>query len=179
MAAPLIRFPRAEIQELIVEITDAPVIWSEEPEPFLGVQNGKAAYWIELSIIATATKGVDEDRLEYDPINEVNDTTQISYRIYTMTVRVKSFSKDTPAFDVIDQVRRGLRSVTAKQQYTEIGIAFVDWGKTVDLKPAADNRLTSESTLDVRIAWQVSADPGDNDGGWIETVASNVNGLTP
>jgi len=179
-AAPLVQFPRVDVKNLIIELTDAPVVWDTEPLPLLGVRNAKAGYWIELSTIATTTKGWDEDRLTYDPVNQVNGATQISYRIYTVQIKVTSLSLQVPAFDVIDQIRRGLRSITAKDQYTELGIAFVDFESTRDLPAPADNRTTTVSTMDVRIAWQVATDPGDNDGNWIETVAKlDDEGVTP
>lgn len=178
-AAPIIQFPRAEIAELIEELTDVPCIWAGEPMPQLGQVNGKPGYWTELSVLATATKGVDENRPEFDPINLVNGISQISYRIYTVQMKVQSFSKDLPAFDVIDQIRRGLRSLTSKARFVQVGIAFVDWGASKELVPDQDTRATSTSALDVRIAWQVVADPGDEDGVWIEKVASFPDKLVP
>lgn len=177
--APLIQFPRAEIAELIEELTDTPCIWAGEPMPFLGQVNGKPGYWTELSVIATNSKGVDEVRPDFDPVNKVNNITQISYRLYTVQMKVQSFSKDLPAFDVVDQIRRGLRSLTSKNRFVEIGIAFVDWQGTHELVPDQDNRVTSTSALDVRIAWQVAAGPGDDDGIWIQSVTTITDKLTP
>lgn len=147
--------------------------------PQLGQVNGKPGYWTELSVLATATKGVDENRPEFDPVNQVNGISQISYRIYTVQMKVQSFSKELPAFDVVDQIRRGLRSLTSKQRFVQVGITFVDWGNTRELQPDVDTRVTSTSALDVRIAWQVVADPGDEDGIWIESVAAFPDKLTP
>lgn len=178
MAAPLIQFPRVEIQELVQDITELKVIWAGQPEPMLGQVNGRPGCWIELTVIATKTLGTDNDRLTYDPVNLVNDVTQVSNRVYTVQFKAKSFSRDVPAFDVIDQIRRGLRSVSSRDRLVETNIAFVDWGNTVDLPVAKDSRQTSESSMDVRIAWQVSADPGDNKGGWIQSVGSIPSGLT-
>lgn len=176
--SPLIQFPRADFSAMISEITDAPVLWNTEPEPFLGQVNGMPGYWLQLSMVHTETKGVDDYRQVYDPVNQVNGTTQISWRIYTIHFRVISYSMELPAFDVMDQIRRGLRSLTAKTGYGEIGIALVDWGKTIDIPVTKDQRETSECGLDVRFSWQVSADPGDDNGGIIESVGSMTGTLT-
>ncbi len=142
--------------------------------PFVGEVHGRPGWYTELGLKATATKGTDENRAVFDPVNQVNGTTQISYRIYTLMFRVVSYDKDVPAFDIMDQIRRGLRSLSAKEQYLEIGIAFVDWGATRDLPKDHDNRTASECVLEVRLAWQVSADPGDDGGGVIQGVGSVI-----
>jgi hypothetical protein len=174
MAAPLILFPRAEIRDLIQELTDTKVLWDNEPLPFMGQINGGAGYWVELSVKATNTKGIDENRVAYDPVNQINGTTQISYRLYTMTVRVTSNNELIYAMDVMDQIRRGLRSLTAQGEFVNMGVAFVDWGASIDLPKPADNRTTTESVMELRVAWQVSADPGDADPNIIEGIGTVV-----
>ncbi len=177
-AAPLIQFPRAELRDLIKEITDTAVVWDSEPEPLLGQVNGRPGYWVQLGLLHTTTKGQDENKVIYDPINEINGVTQVSYRIYTVHFRVISYNMLIPAFDVMDQIRRGLRSLTTQTDFLELGLAFVDWGNTMDRIVPNDAMSTTESHLDVRIAWQVSANPGDQDGNWIETVTTITPGLS-
>lgn len=178
---PLVKFPRAEIRDLIQNLTSAKVIWDNEPHPFVGMNSGnsdKPSYFLELAVKRTETKGIDDDKIVFDPVRHVNTKFQYSYRIYTIEMHVVSYDKDIPAFDVMDQVRRGLRSISAKTENVLVGVAFVDWGKTIDVTVAHDNRNASECKLEVRIAWLVSVDPGDDGGGVIDTVTTLQNQLT-
>lgn len=172
--APLVQFPRAQLRDMITGITEAKVIWNNEPIPFVGERGGKPGYYVELAVIATKTKGVDDERSVYDPINQVNDVTQISVRIYTVQVKVVSYNKDIPSFDVLDQIRRGLRSDTAHNEYMNIGLALVDWDDSRELAPEVDNRTSTQSVFSVKFSWSVSVDPGDANGGVILGVGSKI-----
>lgn len=175
--AGIVQFPRTEIRDLVADICEVDpelVVWDVRGLPFTGAINGRPGWWVELSVSTTRTKGIDEDRLVFDSVAQKNVASQYTYRIYTLTVRVKSNDADTPAFDVLDQIRRGLRSITAKTVYQEVNIAFVDWGASRDLPVAADNRTTTESVMEVQVAWNVTVNPGDNDGNWIETAVPTV-----
>lgn len=178
MSTPLVRFPRGELQDLVAELTNVPVVWDNEPLPMVGQTNGQPGWWVQLSIIATKTKGIDEFRTTFDPTKVVNSTEQVSYRVYTVQVTVTSYNEEIYSTDVVDQIRRGLRSLTGKTQTQEAGLAFVEFGPSRDLPTDIDNREVTKSTMDVRLAWQVAIAPGDDDGGWIDSVAEYIDDLT-
>lgn len=167
-------FPQTELRDLISDITGldrAAVVWNKRPLSYVGSMNGKPGWWVELGISRTETKGIDEDRLSFVPTEHggFNAASQYTYRIYTLQARVISLNVDVPAYDVLDQIRRGLRSLTGKIGLQELNMSFVDWGASIDMPKDVDNTTMTESVLEIRIAWNVTVDPGDNDGGYILT----------
>lgn len=176
----MIRFPRAEIRDLIRELTELPVgnvVWDVERLPFVGVQNGKPGYWVELSVNSTRTKGVDDYRQSFDSVKLRLNTLIYAYRLFRLEIKVGSNDIETAAFDVTELIRRRLRTVTAKAELHAANLALVKFYPTIDLPKAADNRTLSSSVLDLDVAWMVAEDPLDDSGNWVETV--NSGGIVP
>lgn len=162
--------PRAAIKQMVSDLTEGPATYAGEAQPFHGLQNAKPGTWVEIDILVSATKGVDDQRLEYLPGTQRNQRTQVGYRILTVQCVCYSYSFDLAAFDVLELLRRRMRSVRAAAAMQEMGVSLVDFKDIRDLDETADTRVVYKATMDMRLAWAPSEVAVDDDGGWIEDV---------
>lgn len=156
--ATLTGIPRAALRDLVGGIAQIDeVIWDGESVPTLGVGGS----WATLNITAYRGKGTDETREDFDAPKDQVSTTINGVRLFTLTIRVDSYSFDTPAYETLETIRRRLRGGSARTLMQQEGLALVDIQPITDLNVIADNRPVFASVMDVRFSIAVSeADPG-------------------
>src|SRR5579872_1864894 len=102
---PAVPFPRVELADLVQEIAEAPqenVVWDQEPLPYLGMNNGKPSWYVQLAVMHTRAKGIDNYRTTFDPVLQINVSQVYGYRIVTVNIKVVSYDPDTPSFDILE-----------------------------------------------------------------------------
>lgn len=171
----MVTFPRKDLSDLIrdlLDLTDGSVVWDQERVGFTGQQNGAPGFWVELALTHMRQVGGSDDyRQEFDPVRLVNKTLIYGYRIVTVNITVKSNNFDTPAHDVMETLLQLLaRSQTSLTTLQATNLAIIDFTDSINKPVVKDNYTTSESTCDFRFGWIVVQKPGDDPGGWIETV---------
>lgn len=177
----LTAIPRAALKDLIQGLAqiDA-VLWDGESEPTLGAEGS----WATLNIMAYRGKGTDETRQDFDEANDQISTSANGIRLFTLSIRVDSYSFDSPAYETLEQIRRRIRGGAARLLMQQEGLALVDIQPISDLDKVADNRLMYSSSMDIRFSFAVSeADPsagGDyiKQAGITGTVSDGVNNTT-
>lgn len=149
----LIGIPRAALLDLVGGLAqiDA-VIWDGEAVPTLGAEGSYAT----LNVSAYRGKGTDETVRGYDGTNDQISTTAYGVRLFTLAIRVDSYSFDSPAYETLERVRRRLRGGSARTLMQQEGLALIDIQPIVDLDLVADNRPIFSSSMDVRFSFAVS-----------------------
>lgn len=173
---PTLEFPRAALAEIVGLVGGCQAYWDDEPEPF---PKTKPGWVVKLKVLTSDGVGNDEFTRTYDAERQVNVTKQSGYRVYTVTIMVKSFNKDAPANDVIERIRFRLNGEKPRGLLNDVNMAIVDYERSVDLTGYADNRAITVSSCDMRFSYLVGENVLDNEANWIESVETFTNGLTP
>lgn len=178
------QLPRDAIKNLITTLTVtswAPtgwsVIWSTEQEPFEGIRNDTLGAWIELGISAYRSLGQDDYRQQFNATTNAFESAYYGLRMFTLTIDVRSFDSDVPAWDVIESIRLRLnnaRSVTARALLQAVNLAVVRIHPSQSLnyveRGDIDNRMIWRQVMDIEFTWLSAAQVTDDPGAWIQTV---------
>lgn len=166
--------PRAEILELVKGVTKKAARWDGDAEEQLGIWKSQESGYIELSISAYRSIGVDEYRQAFDAKTNQLSSTMSGVRVFTLTCKCRSFEMGEAPFDILEDLRLGLRTNSARFILTGAGLALVDVPSLTVLPPEEiDNRTAQVAVMDVRLAIAVNSDrAGDDAGGIIQTVNS-------
>jgi hypothetical protein len=158
--------PRADLLQLIQGIGQIAVIWNGEAVPYHGADDA----WATLDIMSYRGKGIDQQRQAYDAVRDELSTNQCGIRLFTLTIRVDSYSFDLPAYELLEKVRRRLRGGASMALLRDMGVALVNFHPIVDLNVIADNRPVYASTMDVAMSFTVNETDGQAGGDYIASV---------
>lgn len=179
MPAPTIQvaaFPRADLGNLVQQLTGMQTIWDGDPNPFATAQATCTAFgappigYITLSMISSVPQGIDDE--EDDPVTGAH--TQSGWRVVTVQAQLVSYN-DVPAFDVSELLRTRMRRQDTAAQLSAMNLAYQYSGPCVDMTKSADGRPIFYSTMDMvftRLVQEITDSPAPNDGQWIATVTT-------
>ncbi len=163
--------PRAEVLNLVEGLMRRPARWVGEPEEQWGLWHAKPGAYAELTISAYRTYGQDEYRQTYDEVKDQLSSTMTGLRGFTVSVKVRSFELGQAPFDLLERLRLGLRTKSARYALETAGIALVDIQPIIPLpNETVDNREAFVAVMDVRLAFAVNQDTSDDEGGTIKKV---------
>jgi hypothetical protein len=179
------RLPKNEIRNLIAALTVTdyapqgwPVVWTVDPIPILGLVNDTLGAYLELSINAYRSVGVDDYRQKFNTETNALDSVYYGLRLFTLSMDCRSFAPDIPAWDILESIRLRMnnpRSVTANQVFKATGLSWIRSHpmvalNTYDKETDTDNRMIWRAVLDVEFSWASRAQVTDDAGSWIQTV---------
>lgn len=183
---PSPRLLRDQLLLILRTISKVQCVWATRKQPHLGQQDPEISNeraWIKASLQSWQSIGIDEQRQQYNPVTDQNDTLVVGQRRFTLVVRAESNDPKLEAFDLCERVRFRFRSQTARALMVPV-LALIDFGPIVTHQAFADvggtKREMLAATLDVRMAGVVADDPLDpGEGGYIATVDAATGGLIP
>lgn len=150
MADGLTAIPRAPLLDLIAGLSGVRTYWDGD-----GLDYDET--YCRLSVVGYRSFAPDEIREEYDEVNDQILTTVCGTRLFTLSIRVDSYSDTEPGFEILERVRRRLRGGAARQVLEQEGIAItVLTNPVIDLDAVADNRSVWAATWDVGMAIAVN-----------------------
>lgn len=141
--------PRAVLTDLIGGLSGFSCFWDGDPEQFNDT-------YIKLNVMAYRSVGQDEIRRTYDPQKDEVQTVTCGLRYFTLSIKVISYNLDLPGTDVLENIRRRLRSGAAREIMESEGLAYTKCHPIVDLGAVADNRSVFASTMDVGFGFAVN-----------------------
>lgn len=164
--------PRDQLADLFAELAGVACVWTEDPQPQLGLDGGPQA-WIELSLLGTRPQGVDEYRQATNANNaQALTSTIVGNRSVTISVKARSYDKDTQAYDLLERVRARLGSRLAQSFFLTWNLAprrahpIAAYGRDVD------DRTRLEATMDVELGLRVAETDNTDDGITIATAST-------
>jgi hypothetical protein len=158
--------PRGAIQDLISGIGQIKVQWNGDVVSF----HGEGDSWATLDVMAYRGKGIDQQRQTYDTNRDELSTNSCGNRLFTLTIRVDSYSFDLPAYELLEKIRRRLRGGASMALLRDMGVSLVSFHPIVDLNVIADNRPVFASTMDVALLFTVNETDGQAGGDYIASV---------
>lgn len=158
-------FPRDDFATLIGQLASCQCTWMEDANPNLGA-DGVSRAWVELGEPGIEQKGSSQYLRTQNANNpNVTDGTVGGYVLFTIAIRARSQSAKRRATDVLQDVRWGLRTLTAKAFFADNNLAFV---RTHPIAPSPGTTLKGrrllQATLDVVLAGIEGGQPPDDGG---------------
>jgi len=154
--------PKEELRNLVASLADCDpsrVLWDGEPVPFLGPdEEGRTGCFV-LNVTATRAVGIDEETIEYGVEVDSVLYTRVTYsgvRVRTVQIRAEQYD-DEEGFDLLEDVRLGLRSTEASDALRAAGLSLHSLDDIQNIGGSADNRATTFANLDARFNQKVSS----------------------
>lgn len=183
--------PIATLLSLFTQLSGVQVVEAPAKRPHLGQGPGQEHAWIVVNIPDYSALGVDEQRAQFDPVNNVNTFLLRGDRQLLTTLTGYSLDPTIPARDLLERIRFRLHTDFAVSIFKQAHLAIASSGRDMKIRPShekADDK-TGQATRLIRTAimeirWNtVSAavlSPTDQDGNWIQTVnGGNPVGIIP
>jgi hypothetical protein len=163
------------LAELVGQLAGLGCEWKDKAAPNLGADGGPEA-WLLLVDTNDKQIGGYEYRQKTNPNNpDALSSFVYGYALRTVTIEAHSFEFDTQPQRVIDRVRWGLRTFTARAVYDRHKIAFVRFGPITRSSSTRQGRRCLDAFADWTFAYVSGGTPNDDPG---ETIGS-VNGGGP
>lgn len=168
------------LRELVGQLAGLDCAWRDEAAPQLGASGEGPEAWTILTDVSDKQIGGYEYRQQQNPNNPLAlDSRLYGYALRIVTIEAHSFEWATRPRAVLDAVRWGLRTVTARAVYQRHKIAFVRTGPITSartkMKPSGRTRL--DGFFDWTFAYVSGGTPNDDPG---ETIGSvNGGGVIP
>jgi len=168
-----------QLSELVGQLAGGfDCVWKDEPAGSLGSRGGARA-WLILTDTNDRQVGSYEYRQWANPENPLALKSRVyGYGLRTITIEAHSFEWIVKPRTMLDRVRWGLRTFTAKAVYRRTKTAFVRTGPiTVSRSYAKDGTTRLDAFVDWTFAY-VSGDEPNDDGG--QTIGQvNSGGVIP
>lgn len=116
------------------------VIWAGDPRKFPGKRNGKPGEMLEMDLRRIRTQGTEDVNKTYDAATNALDITYTSDCIFTVNLRVESYSFSYPAYDRLREVCLLLRRQAVLDALNAIGLGYAYHHDIVSLPLIADER---------------------------------------
>jgi hypothetical protein len=175
--------PIDALRSLFGALSGCLVVWDAEQLPFAGANSSGPGAYVELSLVSYNAVGVDDYRQTYDSVANALQSQMYGYRVFTVSVIVRSFVPQTRPFDLAEQIRWRLRTTSARGVYVPAGLALTTIGSMrvyTEIPNKGDDHVTLWcAQFDVGFAKASCADPLDDPGAIIETVDSATEGVIP
>jgi hypothetical protein len=149
VADDLVAIPRGAIRDLIAGLSDFSTYWQGDAVMY-------EETYISLDIMAYTALGTDEQRQSYDASTDELGSLSCGLRLFTLSIRVDSYSMDLPGYEVCERIRRRLRAGAAREVMEDTGLALVRIHPITNLSVVADNRPVFCSVMDVVMSFAVN-----------------------
>ena len=186
LAGPPIAMPRLPLESirlLLAALTVTtwspdgwPVIYQNDPLPFIGPMNGGNGAYLELNVSGFRSVGVDDYRQDTDTTTGNLVSAYYGVREFTLSIDCRSFAQDVPAWDILEALRLQMnnpRSVTVRAALIAMGISLIRCHSIVTLSPEkqdVDTRQIWRAVLDLEFNWLAKAQSVDDSGATIDTI---------
>lgn len=164
-------FDRDGFQTIMKSIyTHGNVIWAGDPRKFPGTYGGKPSEMLEMDVRRIKTQGTEDVNKAYDAVTNALDITYTSDCIFTVNLRVESYSFNYPAYDRLREVCLLLRRQSVLDALNAIGLGYAYHHDVLSLPLIADERELYCAEVDVVFNGLNEEQDNTATGGIIETI---------